>query len=440
MEPELPIGSAKNGHQKQFLMRILWIVNQLFPDVTEYLSLKTSLFGGWTFGLAHELKKENNIELHVATVDMKNKMVNQHINGITYHILRSKINKIDYDKTLEIQWKKLVAEVEPDLVHIHGTEYAHGLALIKSCPKLLFLVSIQGLVSVCARYYLAGIKRHEILKYSTFRDWVRWDTILHAKKRFEKRGKIEIEYIKRTNAVMGRTDWDFAHTKAISPDVAYYYGNETLRSVFYKGAAWKPENVEKHTIFLSQASYPLKGLHVLVKAISLLKTDFPNIQVRIAGGNILDKSSFSQRVKFTGYGNYISRLSDKFGVKDKLKFLGVLSAEAMIHEYTNSSVFVCPSSIENSPNSLAEAQILGVPVIASFVGGNHNMVTHGVSGLLYRFEEHEILAVYLRKILSDREFAEKLGQNGKVAAEKRHNPRSNVKAVMDCYQNMLNKK
>ena len=56
-------------------------------------------------------------------------------------------------------------------------------------------------------------------------------------------------------------------------------------------------------------------------------------------------------------------------LEDKVSFLGPLNAEQMKAEYLRSNVFLCPSSIENSPNSLGEAQMLGVPCVASYVGG-----------------------------------------------------------------------
>ena len=54
-----------------------------------------------------------------------------------------------------------------------------------------------------------------------------------------------------------------------------------------------------------------------------------------------------------------------------------------------------PSSIENSPNSLGEAQLLGVPCIASDVGGVTDMIPNKECGIIYRFEEVELLAKHI---------------------------------------------
>ena len=57
------------------------------------------------------------------------------------------------------------------------------------------------------------------------------------------------------------------------------------------------------------------------------------------------------------------------GLERKVTFLGRISASQMREEYLKCGMFVCPSSIENSPNSLVEAALMGAPVIASRVGG-----------------------------------------------------------------------
>jgi glycosyltransferase involved in cell wall biosynthesis len=78
-------------------------------------------------------------------------------------------------------------------------------------------------------------------------------------------------------------------------------------------------------------------------------------------------------------------------VINNINFLGILSEEDIIREFQNCNIFICPSSIENSPNSLGEAQLIGIPTISAYVGGIPDMVIHNYSGLLYRYEEIEIL-------------------------------------------------
>jgi len=105
--------------------------------------------------------------------------------------------------------------------------------------------------------------------------------------------------------------------------------------------------------------------------------------------------------------------------------------------YQNSHVFVCPSSIENSSNSLCEAQLTGTPVVASFVGGIPDLVIHNETGLLYRFEEYEMMAYQIKKIFLDDNLALRLSQQGKIVAAKRHDRRENASRLIKIYENVL---
>lgn len=122
--------------------------------------------------------------------------------------------------------EKISGEFSPDIIHIHGTEFPHGLACMRACPSLNYIVSIQGMVGVYSRYYYANINHLDILKHITFRDVVRFVTIFQRKKNFEKRGKFENEYLHKTHYVIGRTSWYFAHVKSINPNVDYYFDSD----------------------------------------------------------------------------------------------------------------------------------------------------------------------------------------------------------------------
>ena len=103
----------------------------------------------------------------------------------------------------------------------------------------------------------------------------------------------------------------------------------------------------------------------------------------------------------------------------------------MKKEYLNSNVFICPSSIENSPNSLAEAQILGVPVIGSYVGGIPDMML-GDETYMYRYEDTVMLAYLICQL-----FAKK-GQIDmslmRDQAIMRHDPKKNVETLINIYK------
>lgn len=418
-------------------MNILWVTNILFPDLSKSLGNNSPIVGGWMFGLAADLVHRG-FNLTIATSSRNYKDQHASINGIEYYLLTCKKPITNYDETLENKWQKIVQQVKPDIVHIHGTEYAHGLALMKACPSLNYVISIQGLIGAISRYYLSNISLKDIIKNITLRDIIKQDSILQAKFKFAKRGKeIEKEYLCLGTDIIGRTQWDHDHVKVINPNINYHFCNESLRDVFYQSPKWNLQNKTDHTIFLSQASYPIKGLHKVLEAIHLIKKIYPNIQLRIAGENITKAETFKDRLRQGGYAKYIKKLVDNLNLQNSIIFLGPLDANAMVNEYLKCHIFVCPSSIENSPNSLGEAQLLGVPCIASYVGGIPNMVTDRENGLLYRFEEVEMLAHHIKEVFNDKQLANRISCGGIQSATKRHDRELNTERTIEIYKSII---
>lgn len=418
-------------------MKILWITNTIFPEVCLVLKKPITVGGGWMYGLANLISEKNNINLAVATIWNGRELKEIEINGVHYYLLPVSHMPIKYNRNLEPFWKDVVKSFQPDLCHIHGTEFAHGLACMRACPDLKYVISIQGLVSVYSRYYYTGIKPLEIVKNITFRDLVRMDTIFHGKMKYERQGELEYEYIKTSKHVIGRTSWDFAHIKTINPGIEYHFCNEVLRKSFYIAPKWDITQKVNNSIFLSQAGKPIKGLHQVLKAIALLKPKYDTIKVRIAGRDITRNKTFSDKIRLSGYGSYIKSLINNLNLNGQVTFTGLLTEEQMVEEYRKAHIFICPSSIENSPNSLGEAQILGTPCLASFVGGIPDMVVHGETGFIYRFEEIEMLALYISELFSDDDLTKYLSSNEILAATERHNKLLIQEQILKIYQKII---
>ena len=88
----------------------------------------------------------------------------------------------------------------------------------------------------------------------------------------------------------------------------------------------------------------------------MLRDDFPDIKVKVGGANIFE----GNWIRGNSYGIYIRQLLKKYDIQEQFEFEGFLSADKMKKLLLESNVFVCPSSIENSPNSLGEAMILAI--------------------------------------------------------------------------------
>ena len=416
------------------MMKVLWITNILFPEVKNKLVGNSGLnsSGGWMLGAAENLVGNKDINLYIATVSPLVKDL-QCVKGesIVYYIIPYGNGNLRSNSEYQYYWKIVNAEVCPDVVHIHGTEYSHGYEYIRACGSDNVVISIQGLKSAIAPYYHSGMSKWDIYSNITIRDILR-GSILREQRSFTSASRYEVNMLKMTKHIIGRTSWDRARTRAINPDVEYHFCNEILRTEFYDGSMWDYQKCRKHTIFLSQAGYPIKGLHQVLKAMPLILRDYPDTSIRIAGTDITKCNTFRDLIHFTGYGRYIKRLIRSLKLEDKVIFVGNLNAEGMKQEYLHCNVFVCPSSIENSPNSLGEAQILGVPCVASYVGGVPDMMC-GNEENLYRFEEIEMLAETVCNVFKrqeDQTIMIDIGLN-------RHSPKQNVERLYDIYISVI---
>ena len=108
----------------------------------------------------------------------------------------------------------------------------------------------------------------------------------------------------------------------------------------------------------------------------------------------------------------------------------------MKQQYLNCHTFVCASSLENSPNSVGEAMLLGTPVVASNTGGITSMVEHEKEGLLFEKGNVKELAEAIIRTWEDNSLIDKITAGAKVRARKTHNADENYGALMEMYRDI----
>jgi glycosyltransferase involved in cell wall biosynthesis len=156
----------------------------------------------------------------------------------------------------------------------------------------------------------------------------------------------------------------------------------------------------------------------------------------VAGANLLASDTWKDRVKRCSYGRYLYKLIRKYHLRDHVVMLGKLNADQMKEQYLSSNVFVCPSSLENSPNSLGEAMLLGVPCVASNVGGIPSMMVGGQDGILFPAGNVEALAEDIIEIFAQEEITKAYSRNAKKHAHENHDSDNNYSALMMMYYSM----
>lgn len=422
-------------------MKVLWIVNTIFPDVAKHLNIAPTVFGGWLISLMEELKNNKNItRLAIATTYVGNELIKIDKDNITYYLVPCK-NTNKYDKKTEDYWKSLYQEFNPDLTHIHGTEYPHSLSFMNANKEASVCVSMQGLVSICGKkeIYNAGLNTKDMLSNITLRDIIKRDLFISQYKKMYKKSKYEKEVLRRSDIVIGRTTWDRINAYLITKEEKYEVCNENLRSSFYN-KKWDINNIERHSIFYSQATYPLKGFHRVVEAIKLLKEKYADIKVFVAGPNITKCDTLKDKLKRTGYGKYLAKLINRYNLNNNIIFLGSLNEEEYCNYLLKSHLYLQSSSIENSSNSLGEAMLLGMPSVASFVGGTMDMIEDKKEGLLYPFNDISLMVNHIINIFENDKLAISLGNNANEHASITHNRVKNAENIIEIYKKLNQKK
>ena len=421
-------------------MNILWLCNMMLPKISESRNLKQKEYGGWLTGLSNDLLESNGISLCVCFPTKSARSIEVERAGKLQYCM---IPQSSYDSfkarlQIEARLEEVMHVLKPDIIHIHGTEYAHSYVMTKVCQRLGIIdkvvVSIQGLVSVCARHYDAGLP-NRVVNGFTIKELIRKNNIRQSREAFIRNGELEVRTIKNVKHIIGRTDWDRACTEQINPDAKYHFCNETLRDSFYEHS-WDISKCKKRSIFISQAGYPIKGFHRVLEAMPEVVKWSPDAHVFVAGNDITKHDTLSDKLRIGSYGKYIRLLINKYNLKDNVTFLGPLNEADMCKQYLASNVFVSASSIENSPNSVGEAMILGVPTISSDVGGVKNMLTHNVEGFIYQHDAPYMLSYYIKKLFKDDNLAETLSRNARLQAKQTHSRESNLNAMRGIYEDI----
>ena len=96
-----------------------------------------------------------------------------------------------------------------------------------------------------------------------------------------------------------------------------------------------------------------------------------------------------------------------------IEFLGKLSPADLVMQLCNSNFYIHPSYIENSPNSICEAMALGMPIIATNVGGVSPLIEDRVEGILVQEGEPYSFAGAIVDLTNNYEYAKFLGQNAR---------------------------
>lgn len=417
-------------------MRVLWFTEWQPPAVRRHLGLD-DLPGpqAWVDNLAAQLRDRPGVELTIAAPGVAPPGIFEE-GGVRYAVLplpgqTSRLVRITENwrhrltppGTLRAA-ASLVDRLRPDVVHVHGTEGGLGL-LAGMLPDSPLVISLQGILQAYRRAYFSGRTASEVARLIASAEFAKGRGVVHRYLLLRRQARREVRVMREARSFIGRTAWDREVLAAVNPAAVYYHCDEIMRPQF-AASRWKGGGVAGTTIYSTSSALMGKGTECLLEACALLRSrGVDPLALRVAGvhpGSELDA--------------IYRRAARRHGVSALVDWLGRLDAAAIAAELAAADVFAYPSFVDNSPNSLAEAMLVGVPIVASRVGGIPTLLADGEQGLLVAAGDAAALAAAVERLLADRAAAARLGAAARAFALARHDPGRITDRTLEIYEDV----
>jgi len=379
--------------------------------IQKKMGKKSKIFGhptGWVVNLANALSQIKNVDLNIVTLNPQiNKSKIIKLNNIIFYLIKNGVpflhkgfpNYFPLDVLLRFHFDikaiiKVIKIINPDIVHAFGTEGPYSLAGYNSGYPCL--ISLQGIIN----------------KIFKFEPSLRFLLI----RRTEKLAIMNNKYFSC------RTKFDRNFILSINKNANIFDIPEAMNEVYFENS-WEVKNINR--IIFVGSLIKRKGIETLIKAIPLVKKKIPDLVLYIIGnGN-------------SKYKQYLISLCNKFDIYNNVKFLGYKQPKEIVEYLIKSQIFVFPSEIENSPNVIAEAMVLGLPVLATKVGGIPYIIESGKSGILVEKENSQILSEKIIYLLRNPSIRMTIGENAKQIARNLHHPKDVAIKTISAYNEIL---
>lgn len=406
-------------------MKVLWFTlnPSLFnPGTNSYNG------GGWTASLETIIRQEQNIRLGVAFIHSDTQFKYEQ-EGVSYYpipmfqpsIIQRLCGK-DNKEAMINHCLRIIDDFRPDLIQIFGSENDFGLLCQRTDVPIV--IHMQGcLPPYHNAIFPVGMNKYDFFFTKGLSLHFRWIG-MRSEPSFRKRAEQEIQTIQHCRYFMGRTEWDKGLVSLFNPNATYFHCEEALRDSFLNVIKRWSLPKDKKVRIISVISNPwYKGLDLVLKTANLLKR-FTTID-------------FEWRI----YGTRMVRFYEqKYGIRASdvnVKMMGTASKDELVDALCASTLYVHPSYIDNSPNSVCEAQLLGLPVLAANVGGLSTIVRDGETGILFPANAPYTLASLIKQLSANPERCQSLSEAAIAQATERHNPKRIQTTLLNIYKQII---
>lgn len=426
------INLSRNGGKPP--LKVLWFTTS--PSLSRpKLDGSYNVGTSWIEAMEALVLEHTNIELAIAFIWKTEKMESFGIDQTRtryYAMPRRPINKyhnlfrqslcLAEPESIADDCMEVVNDFQPDIVNFFGTETPFPLIIPRlSIPHIIWF---QGNLTVYHEKWNSGISWWQSLRSERLKDILRARTDLHS----YIQNRIFVQREKRifntAQNFIGRTDWDKRLVSTMAPQANYFHGDEIMRPAFYD-KKWKAHNRDKYVLVSTFRDNLYKGLECAMRAFQILEP-------------LLDKPLEWQIIGVPQGSHYerVCRRITKLSKERNLKIMGLMSADEMIIHLLDADIFVHPSHIDNSPNSLCEAMLLGLPIVTTNVGGIPSILKENEEGLMVQNGDEYAMAGAILNLLKDPSLAASFGKNARARAEVRNDGELIIKEITSIYHDL----
>ena len=410
-------------------MKVLWFE---ISTPSRYKSTG-QVTAGWQDALENIVKDCKEIELYIAFECSENLDV-KIIDGITYIPMpihysfweRKKAQhtwKVNEQKVIKAG-RKVIKQYQPDVIHVFGNEWPYGL--LAQYTSIPLVIHIQGsIIPYNNALYPPRYNGYTMVQAAGLNlrnDWHRLCSYHKDKSRLE----MEQRIWQTVHHYMGRTSWDKALVNMLTKDATYHHVDEALRPAFMNTQRqWELPKDGKLRLLTTGCSSFWKGIDVMLKTAHVLKEAGIDFEWSVAG-------SMNAELK-----NIVEN-KEKLKFKDNnIHILGFCTPERLIDLMCESTMYVHTAYIENSPNSICEAQMIGMPIISTMVGGIATLVRNGIDGELLPANDPWQIANAIVDLSKDEARMNMYSENSRQHAMERHNPANILHELLTCYKELV---
>ena len=408
--------------------KILWMTNVRFSQT----NIKST--GTWLQPLAEELSKEENLEIYHISLGNLDRLCCEKIGEISQYLIPSKKVNIKEKSNLCNIVRSLVNDINPDLIHIWGTESVWFLMnKLGVFSDYAVLLDMQGLLKSCYESYYGGLNFLERIKCIGLNEILKpTSSIWSSRNLLKKRALNEELVLKSYKHISYQSNWIKNRLSEFNLDAKLYSTKIILRKDFYNHR-WKPTDNQSPKLFtIMSSAVPYKGLHILIKACAIIKRKYPDFILYIVGSFFQGKYNIR-----TGYESFIKKLISKYDLTANIHFCGTLSSNQIVQLQLKCDVSIVPSLVESYCLGMAEAMMVGLPVVASYSAALPTIADDKIEVLFYSPLDYIDCAAKIISIFEEKEFALSLSNNAVNRRIKDNSVKDVVNTQIGIYNEVL---